>query len=65
MSDESKREELKARINEKLDELSIEDLEKVAGGYIIYDGDYVCPECGRTFSSYDAYHNHQCGFIKG
>lgn len=34
MSDEKKREELKAKINDELDELSLEDLEKVAGGDI-------------------------------
>jgi hypothetical protein len=33
MSDEKRREELKAIINEQLDKLSIEELEKVAGGY--------------------------------
>ena len=32
MSDEKKREELKAQINEKLDELSIEELELISGG---------------------------------
>ena len=34
MSNENSREELKAKINEQLDMLSIEDLEKVAGGII-------------------------------
>lgn len=33
MSDEKRREELKAKINEQLDKFSIEDLERVAGGW--------------------------------
>ena len=32
MSDEKRREELKAKINEQLDKLSIEELESIAGG---------------------------------
>jgi len=38
MSDEKRREELKAKINEQLDKFSIEDLERVAGGWS--DDDY-------------------------
>jgi hypothetical protein len=37
MSDEKRREELKAKINEELDGLSTEDLESIAGGGIIYN----------------------------
>ncbi|WP_028236446.1 hypothetical protein [Pseudobutyrivibrio sp. MD2005] len=33
MSDEKRREELKAQINERLDMLSIEELEYISGGY--------------------------------
>ncbi|MBR1479121.1 MAG: hypothetical protein IJ608_14350 [Lachnospiraceae bacterium] len=61
MSDDKRREELKAEINEKLDQLSVEDLEKVAGGWLIrhdydpYDDPYdddipgtilKCSNCG-------------------
>ena len=35
MSDEKRREELKAKIIELLDKLSIEELEKVSGGLIV------------------------------
>ena len=35
MSDDKRREELKAKINEELDSLSIENLEKVVGGGVI------------------------------
>ena len=45
MSDQ-KREELKAKINEKLDELSLEVLEQVAGGGIFEM--WTCPICGAT-----------------
>ena len=47
MSDEKRREELNAKINEQPDNLSIEDLEKVAGGM---KGNYGCKKCGATFS---------------
>lgn len=40
MSDEKRREELKAKINEQLDKLSIEDLEKVAGGAFMIKGQF-------------------------
>jgi hypothetical protein len=46
MSDEKRREELKAIINEQLDKLSIEDLESVAGGIIVKNDD-------GTYSVYD------------
>jgi hypothetical protein len=39
MSDEKRREELKAKINEQLDKLSIEELESVAGGAHVAVGD--------------------------
>jgi hypothetical protein len=73
MSDEKRREELKAKINEQLDKLSIEDLESVAGGiiiknddgtYTVYDKRWViqggvnCPECGRHFDSYSELDEH-------
>lgn len=37
MSDEKRREELKAKINEELNVLSTEDLESIVGGGMIYD----------------------------
>jgi hypothetical protein len=40
MSDEKRREELKAKINEQLDKFSIEDLEKVAGGAFMIKGQF-------------------------
>jgi hypothetical protein len=45
MSDEKRREELKAIINEQLDKLSIEDLEKVAGGGEGWWGSIACDKC--------------------
>ena len=42
MSDDKRREELKARVNEKLEKLSIEELEKVAGGFLDW---ITCPKC--------------------
>ena len=53
MSDEKRREELNAKINEQPDNLSIEDLEKVAGGT---KENYWCRKCGTAFSS----HNSKC-----
>ena len=53
MSDEKRREELNAKINEQPDNLSIEDLEKVAGGA---KENYWCRKCGTAFSS----HNSKC-----
>ena len=47
MSDEKRREELNAKINEQTDKISVEDLEKVAGGM---KGNYGCKKCGATFS---------------
>lgn len=70
MSNENKREELKAKINEQLDKLSIEDLEKVAGGYIVIGGDeYVCHECGKSFWSqahlnWHIEQEHSSGYVK-
>jgi len=40
MSDEKRREELKAKINEQLDKFSIEDLEKVAGGAFMIKSEF-------------------------
>ena len=51
MSDEKRREELNAKINEQPDNLSIEDLEKVAGGA---KEKYCCRKCGTAFSSYNS-----------
>ena len=57
MSDEKRREELKAKINEQLDKLSIEELESVAGGFEIQGGVY-CPVCGEHFKSYGELNKH-------
>lgn len=46
MSDDKRREELKVRVNEKLEKLSIEELEKVAGGFLDW---ITCPKCEKTF----------------
>ena len=63
MSDEKRREELKVKINEQLDKLSIEELESVAGG----DGCYAvyCSNCGALLGTYAsiweaASHNGLC-----
>ena len=40
MSDEKRREELKAKINEQLDKLSTEELESVAGGAFMIKGGF-------------------------
>ncbi|MBR1479123.1 MAG: C2H2-type zinc finger protein [Lachnospiraceae bacterium] len=59
MNDDKKREELKAKINEKLDQLSVEELEKFAGGKIIVEGEtYTCKYCGDTFWNVDMLMNH-------
>ena len=47
MSDEKRREELKAKINEQLDKFSIEDLERIAGGA---HAQLKCPKCGANIS---------------
>lgn len=39
MSDEKRREELKAQINERLDMLSIEELEHISGGFTDHPND--------------------------
>ena len=49
MSDEKRREELKATINEQLDKLSLEDLERVAGGGA-ENNTWTCKWCGETLS---------------
>ena len=57
MSDEKRRAELKAKINEQLDKLSIEDLESVAGGIIIKndDGTYTVYDKKRGTNSENGY----------
>ena len=54
MSDEKRIEELKAQINEKLDMLSIEELEEVAGGYNgrVFCCDYINSEGQQCFCSF-------------
>ena len=47
MSDENRREELKAKINAQFDKLSIEDLERVAGGWS--DDDYDPHPYGQQY----------------
>ena len=47
MRDEKRREELNAKINEQIEKISIEDLDKVAGGDMVY---FVCTKCNATFS---------------
>lgn len=49
MSDEKRREELKATINEQLDKLSLEDLERVAGGSD-EKSTWTCKWCGEILS---------------
>ena len=51
MSDETRRQELKAKINDKLNKLSIEDLEKVAGGNWTFAEN--CPVCGGSYGFSD------------
>ena len=55
MSDEKRREELKAKINEQLDNLSIEDLEKIAGGIFDFPGVSKPPVCRNCNMSYVGY----------
>lgn len=50
MSSENKREELKAKINEELDELSLEELEQVAGGFGGSESTWTCTKCGTTIT---------------
>ena len=65
MSDEKRREELKTKINEQLDKLSIEDLESVAGGAIMA---HTCKNCGAQWYTLsdmpigDDYTCPKCGF---
>lgn len=66
MSEEKKREELLAQVHEKLDRLSLEDLEKVAGGVDVeVDVDVElnempdiwkmrCPFCSQWFNMDEA-----------
>ena len=51
MSDEKRREELKAKINAQLDNLSTEDLEKIAGGIFDFPGVSMPPYC-RNCNAY-------------
>ncbi|MBR1479122.1 MAG: hypothetical protein IJ608_14355 [Lachnospiraceae bacterium] len=61
MSDDKRREELKAEINKKLDQLSVEALEKVAGGFIKYS-EYKCEKCGAILSPFE---DHKCrGYLQ-
>ncbi|MBR1771856.1 MAG: hypothetical protein IJ747_07470 [Lachnospiraceae bacterium] len=50
MSDDNRKEELKAQINEKLDQLSVEELEQVAGGWTPASVQYVCMKCNASYS---------------
>ena len=45
MSEEKRREELMAKINEQLDNLSTEELEKIAGGFFDFPGVSMPPYC--------------------
>ncbi|MBR1479124.1 MAG: hypothetical protein IJ608_14365 [Lachnospiraceae bacterium] len=53
MSDDKIREELKAEINEKLAELSVENLEKVSGGSTSVNDITTCPICGAGLTTTD------------
>ena len=61
MSDEKKREELKAKINEQLDELSVDDLEQVSGGSGDSEKTWTCPYCKKTFTSSALNFAYWCG----
>ena len=57
MSDEKRRAELMARINDHLDKLSIDDLEKFAGGIIGFptiEKPAYCMNCNSYFIGYSA-----------
>ena len=45
MSEEKRREELMAKINEQLDNLSTEELEKIEGGFFDFPGVSMPPYC--------------------
>lgn len=63
MSDEKRREELKAKINEQLDKLSIEDLENVAGGAEwVPERDFhrTCEKCGAVITVDEWLKNRCC-----
>ena len=66
MSDEiKKREELKAKINEKLDALSLEDLEKVAGGENLPLEHFGLKYCAFCSTLYPIGSVHRCSdYIK-
>jgi len=64
MSDEKRREELKAKINEQLDNLSIEDLEKIVGGAMMIDGGFRPAMFKFTTNDVEKLKKHGIGNVK-
>ena len=50
------RKEIKAKLKNKFDKLSDEELDKVVGGLTqTEDGQWICILCGKKFHEYDLY----------